>query len=216
MIKNYISEWSDPKFNNTFAEHVIVCKGAEVKNSTLGYYSRLKNNVEFRSSTLGDYSVVNSCSIINTTDVGKFNSIGPGVYSGLWEHNDQWVSTHSFYLTEVCGGFVKGFKNFDKDEIRVTIGHDVWIGANVVILKGVDVGHGAILGAGTVVTKDVPPYAIVVGNPGRVMKYRFDQGDIDFLLDTQWWDFERDIIQQMVDEKVWDSLEKVKKFCQNL
>lgn len=54
----------------------------------------------------------------------------------------------------------------------IVIGNDVWIGANVTILKGVTIGKGAVIGAGSVVTKDIPEYAVVVGNPGRVIRFR--------------------------------------------
>lgn len=69
----------------------------------------------------------------------------------------------------------------------VTIGHDVWIGANSTILSGLNLGTGSVVGAGSVVTKDVPPYAIVAGAPARIIRYRFDEATIAALLDTQWW-----------------------------
>ncbi|MBI5631790.1 MAG: CatB-related O-acetyltransferase [Elusimicrobia bacterium] len=150
--------------------------------------------------------------MVNASTIGKFNSIGPGVYIGLWEHN-LWVSTHSFYLSEACGGLVKGFKDYEKDAETATIGHDVWIGANVTVLKGVTVGHGAVLGAGSVVTKDIPPYAVAVGSPAKVLRYRFRPKDIAYLLKLRWWDFDRQTLQKMTDAGVWDSLDKVKAFC---
>ena len=65
---------------------------------------------------------------------------------------------------------------------KIVIEDDVWIGSSVTVLSGVRIGQGAILGAGAVVTKDVPPYAIVAGNPAEVKKYRFDQATIDAIL----------------------------------
>ncbi|MEV8144216.1 CatB-related O-acetyltransferase [Specibacter sp. NPDC078709] len=88
------------------------------------------------------------------------------------------------------------------------IGNDVWIGQNVTLNRGVRIGHGAVIAAYSVVTKDVPAYAIVGGNPARIIKYRFVQRVIDELLDLQWWKYEpasfmkRDItdINQFIDE----------------
>lgn len=78
-------------------------------------------------------------------------------------------------------------QDYIDQELRVEIGNDVWIGDNVVILKG-KIGDGAVIGAGAVVTRDVPPYAIVAGNPARVIKYRFDDETIRKLLKEKWWD----------------------------
>lgn len=211
-IANYRKYWEQKEFHNSLAKTAVVCQGAEIKNSTMGDHSRLKPYTEFRNSILGDYSIVSSFSIVNAAQIGKFNSLGPGVFIGLWEHN-QWVSTHSFYLSENCGGFVKGIQNYEEDSFKVTLGHDVWVGGGAVILKGVYVSDGAIIGAGSVVTKDVEPYAIVVGNPARLLRYRFKKEERDYLLGLKWWNFKRHDLQKMVDAKVWNSLEKVKEFC---
>ena len=76
------------------------------------------------------------------------------------------------------------------------IGNDVWIGLNATILDGVTIGDGAIVAAGAVVTKDVPPYAVVGGVPAKIIKYRFTESQIDFLLKFRWWEKDRKWIQQ--------------------
>jgi virginiamycin A acetyltransferase len=78
----------------------------------------------------------------------------------------------------------------------MVIGNDVWIGREAMILPGVRIGDGAIIGARAVVGRDVPPYAVVVGNPGQVRRRRFDDATIAELLVLRWWDWPPDKIQR--------------------
>jgi acetyltransferase-like isoleucine patch superfamily enzyme len=194
---------------NVIEDYVDISSLAKVTNTALKIYARVKDYAEVRESVVGEYSYVSQQSIVNKTNIGKFVSIANGCYVGLWEHNTE-VSTHSFYLYEHSGHFVKGYKNYTKDIIETNIGNDVWIGANSVILKGVTIGSGAIIGAGSVVTKDVPPYSIVVGNSAKVLKYRYSQKEIEWLLDLKWWDFDRERIQELVDANAFSSFERFK------
>ncbi|TPN76148.1 CatB-related O-acetyltransferase [Mesorhizobium sp. CU2] len=75
------------------------------------------------------------------------------------------------------------------------IGNDVWIGRRAIIMPGVHIGDGAVVGAGAIVTKDVAPYAIVAGNPARLIRYRFDPDQIESLLAIRWWDWSDDKIR---------------------
>ena len=77
----------------------------------------------------------------------------------------------------------------------INVGNDVWIGATSTIMSGITIGDGAIIGAGAIITKDVPPYAIVVGNPGKVVKYRFTEEQIELLLKISWWNWDEDKIK---------------------
>lgn len=184
---------------NKIGRKVIISKNAKVTNSILKYYARIKEYAEIHNSTLGKYSYISQSSIINKTIIGKFTSIANGCYIGLWEHDTD-VSTHSFYLYEHSGNFVKGYKNYKKDDIETNLGHDVWIGANSVVMKGVIIGNGAIVGASSVVTKDVPPYAIVVGNPAKIIKYRYKTKDIKWLLELKWWNFSKNKLKTLIKE----------------
>ena len=77
----------------------------------------------------------------------------------------------------------------------ITIENDVWIGANSTIMSGIKIGNGAIVAAGSTVTKDVPSYAIVAGNPAKVVKYRFTEEQIEKLLSIAWWDWDEQKIK---------------------
>ena len=79
--------------------------------------------------------------------------------------------------------------------LPITIGNDVWIGGHSTVLPGVTIGDGAIIGAGAVVSKDIPPYAIAVGCPIRIIKYRFDEETIQQFLDLKWWDKGEDCLK---------------------
>jgi virginiamycin A acetyltransferase len=96
------------------------------------------------------------------------------------------------------------------------IGNDVWIGRDAVIMPGVTVGDGAIIGAHAVVAKDVPPYAVVVGNPGRVTKKRFDDATIAKLLDIAWWHWEPATIAKHVRTIAGGDLSALEQIQQNI
>jgi len=196
---------------NSIHPTATIANDCIVNNSALLQYSRLKRNVEFRDSQLGEYSYVSSGSFVINTHIDKFTSIGPSCFIGLWEHNTE-VSTHSFYLYETSGFFVKGYENYKKDHIRTFIGSDVWIGANVSIKKGIHIGHGSIIGSSSVITKDIDPYSIVVGNPGKIIKYRFKKEDVKLLLHTCWWNFPREELQKMVDSRLFHDFELFKEY----
>ena len=76
----------------------------------------------------------------------------------------------------------------------IVIGHDVWIGNSATIMQGVNIGHGAIIGTNALVTKDIAPYTVVGGNPAKVIRQRFDDDTVDFLVKLAWWDWPLDKI----------------------
>ena len=120
--------------------------------------------------------------------VGKFSMIADGVSVLLGaNHHLSRVSMFPF-LAPGGAAFSKG---------DVVVGSDVWIGAQAMLLSGVRVGDGAVIGARAVVAKDVPPYAVAVGNPARVVKYRFDNATIARLLEVRWWDWPRRRIEEL-------------------
>ena len=141
--------------------------------------------------------------------IGKFCSIAVGVkIIASGEHNYKAVSSFPFYAH-----YLK--KNIEKDTYtkgEVNIGNDVWVGANAVILSGVKVGDGAVIAAGSVVTKNIPPYAIVAGVPAKVIKFRFNQDIVDQLLKIQWWNWDKQFLNDHVDDMYENIEEFIKKY----
>jgi acetyltransferase-like isoleucine patch superfamily enzyme len=117
--------------------------------------------------------------------LGKYVSIGTKCTFILAHHDYTRVTTSNSprMLHSHGKGNMSGFSKGD-----IQIGNDVWIGANTTILDGVKIGDGAVIGACSVVSKDIPAYAIVVGNPARIVKYRFTPEQIQSLLEIKWWD----------------------------
>ncbi len=139
-------------------------------------------------SHIGDYTYISVNSCISLTDIGKFCSIGPNFFCGWGIHPTDGISTSPlFYSTKSPYSFCK--ENKIEDRKKIIIGNDVFIGANVTVLDGITIGDGAVIGAGTVVSKDIPPYAVAVGSPIQIIKYRFDEKSIQKLRNLKWWDF---------------------------
>lgn len=142
------------------------------------------------NTTLDDFSYLSTNVTVMNTQIGKFCSIGQGACISLGKHpSSVFVSTHPafFSLYKKCGTtFAK--ENHFKEMEQTIIGNDVWIGVNAIIMDGVVIGDGAVIGAGAIVTKNVSPYAIVAGNPAKLLRFRFEEDEISFLLKFKWWD----------------------------
>ena len=143
--------------------------------------------------------------------IGKFCQIAAGVEFMMNDANHQMnaVSTFPFYTLE---GWdmeppVSSDMPFKGDTI---IGNDVWIGQNAVILPGVHIGDGAIIGANSVVGSDVPPYTIVIGNPAKELRKRFDDELIDLMLRLSWWDKSIEEINSLIPILTCGDLEKTR------
>ncbi|APR04067.1 CatB-related O-acetyltransferase [Thauera chlorobenzoica] len=129
-----------------------------------------------------------------TLTIGAYCSIAAGVKVFLGgEHRADWVTTFPFpAIWPADAGHITGHPRSRGD---VVIGNDVWLGTEAMIMSGVTIGDGAVVGARAVVTRDVPPYAIVAGNPARIVRYRFDPVIIARLLRARWWHWSDDRIR---------------------
>ena len=127
--------------------------------------------------------------------LGRFCSIAMGVTFILGNHRTDMVSTFPFkVLSDYWPGAADGPEDHE-DRGGVEVGSDVWFGAHATVLAGARIGSGAIVAANAVVTKAVPPYAIVGGNPARILRYRCSEPQIESLLKIAWWDWPTEKVQ---------------------
>lgn len=148
------------------------------RQNSFGKGAYVSAHVALRKCTIGDYSHVGPYSNLNCVIVGNYCSIAPGVYIGGEEHAFWNVST-SDRLTD------EGIT-----EEKTIIGYDVWIGAQCYIRQGVKIGNGVVIGSNSFVNKDIPDYAIVVGSPAKIIRYRFDENTINEIKNTHYWELE--------------------------
>lgn len=120
--------------------------------------------------------------------IGKFCSIADNVsIFGGGEHKTDWGTTYPF---NVFFSDFPDIKEHPASKGKVVIGNDVWLASGCKIMSGVTIGDGAVVAANALVAKDVPPYAIVGGNPAKIIKYRFEADLIKKFLEMKWWDWE--------------------------
>ncbi|WP_099866892.1 type B chloramphenicol O-acetyltransferase [Pararhizobium haloflavum] len=130
--------------------------------------------------------------------IGSFCSIGSGaafIMAGNQGHRNDWISTFPFYWMNEVPAF-EGAQNGYAPAGDTVIGNDVWIGSEAIVMPGVRVGDGAVIGTRALVTRDVAPYAIIGGNPAKVIRMRFSETDIERLLAMRWWDWSDEALKE--------------------
>jgi phosphonate metabolism protein (transferase hexapeptide repeat family) len=141
----------------------------------------------------GDYSYIVSDSSATYADIGKFCSIARDVRINPGNHPTWRAAQHHFSYRAISYDLADnddaGFFEWRRAD-RVVMGHDIWIGHGATVLAGVTIGTGAVVGAGAVVSKDVPPFAVVVGVPARILRFRFEEPLREALLALAWWDWD--------------------------
>lgn len=139
------------------------------------------------NSYIGKYGFISSNCAIYDADLGNYVSLGGGVQIGAMEHPVTDLSTNTF----LCDSYPHGKKT--------TIEDDVWIAGQSIIRQGVTIGLGAVVGANSFVNKDVPPFAVVVGSPAKVIKYRFSKEIQDELLASRYWEYSPNKAREILD-----------------
>jgi len=197
MKINYISDDAQVSTVSTIEYGVRILGGTEVReNCKLGSFSSIKED-----STIH----------VNTT-IGNYCSIGKKVEIGVPKHPTDYLSLSSiqYQAKKIFPDYSENFNQvpFEIYE-KTTIGNDVWIGTLVGIKTGVTIGDGAIIGMGAIVTKDVPPYAIVAGVPGKIIRYRFDKKTIEKLLELKWWDLDYKLFKDIEFDNIDRAIEQL-------
>ncbi|MDL4838958.1 CatB-related O-acetyltransferase [Aquibacillus rhizosphaerae] len=193
---------------STFEGKNSIGRLCEIINSEIGFGTYLGNNVKLINSYIGRY-----CSIANDIRINMgqhptntFVSTSPAFYS---LDNNQMKKLSLSYTNKV-----KHLENrYTENNYSLEVGNDVWIGNDVRFIEGIIVNDGAIVASGSLVTKDVPAYSIVAGVPAKVIKYRFNNTEIDFLLKLKWWNKKEEWI--IKNAEYFDDINKFMEFVKN-
>ncbi|WP_267358260.1 MULTISPECIES: chloramphenicol acetyltransferase [unclassified Methylobacterium] len=188
-----------PKASPHLGLEPAVDASARVESCRLGHYTEIGARTRLTETSLDDYSYIGQDGEVIYTTIGKFCSIAASVRINPGNHPMERASQAHFtyraraYWPEEADEAAY----FDRRRASpVTIGHDVWIGHGVVVLPGRTIGTGAVVGAGAIVTRDVAPYAIVVGNPARPVRRRFPEDIAARLERLAWWDWDHERLRR--------------------
>lgn len=189
-------------------EHVML------KNVQFGDYNEVGMYNFFENVELGDYSYTSQFCFVQNTVIGKFSNIAAMVRIGPTDHPYERPSLHHFTYRQKMYGFSEEddgeFFN-QRANHKTYVGHDTWIGHGAIIQPDVTIGDGAIIGSGAIVTKDIPPYAIAVGIPAKVIKYRFPPDVITALQRIKWWNWSYEKIKENVHDFHLDIIQFIEK-----
>ncbi|WP_275299510.1 CatB-related O-acetyltransferase [Clostridium sp. YIM B02506] len=175
----------------------IIIKSSDFKDGMRKFIANNNKFKDFPIVVMGNRSYIMGMEVESPIN-NEFNSIVIGNYSSIShnikciiDENHDYLAVSTYPWQAVLGYNMDWNLNIKG---QIIIGNDVWIAQDVTILSGVTIGDGAVIGAKAVVAKDVPPYSIVVGNPARVVKYRFSEEQIKKLLKIKWWNWSAEYI----------------------
>lgn len=181
-------------YNCELAQDCHIESNAQLAGSRLEMGVCVHREAELCDVNVGRFSYVARETLVNDVDIGGFCSIGPRCVIGSGDHPVDWLATSPAFYSERFETFRlrpenQTESNAFRERSRITIGHDVWIGAHAFLRDGVCIGNGAIIGAGAVVIRDVPSYAIVGGVPAKMIRSRFAPAAIEQMEAIAWWDW---------------------------
>ncbi|UPO97396.1 CatB-related O-acetyltransferase [Cetobacterium somerae] len=195
---------------------VFLEKKVNFKKASFEGANRVGMNSSIRKIKIGYGSYIGKNCMLNAAKVGKFCSLGNNIKIISGNHpTKDYVSTHPFCYSTT---FKREGLNFQKhikfddllkidNNTSIVIGNDVWIGDNVLILGGIKIGDGVVIGCGSVITRDIEAYSIVVGVPGKVLRKRFTDKQIQFLEEFKWWNKEIEWIEKNIEN--FSNIEKL-------
>ena len=156
-------------------------------------------NIYYGDHTYGTVEPVGGKAMGNV-HIGKYCSIAGEVKVFLEkDHNMDSISTYPFghthlpFSKKITKPFLPNTPHFATARRNIRIGNDIWLGYGSIIFRGVTIGDGSCIGAFSVITKDIPVYSVVVGH-SRIVRKRFPQEDVDFLMKLKWWDLPDEVV----------------------
>ncbi|PKU26388.1 acetyltransferase [Telmatospirillum siberiense] len=176
---------------------------AVVRNSEFGCHTYLGPRSHVADSVIGDYGYAMGDNQIAHARIGKYCNLATGVRINPSNHPWWRATLHHFtYRSQSYGFHLPDDREIFawRAEDGVTIGPDVWIGHDAIVMPGVSIGVGAAIGSGAVVTKDVPDFAVVVGVPARVLRLRADERTIEALRRIAWWDWPHSAVDAALED----------------
>ena len=182
-----------------FNKKYYIDYSVSMHKTKLSDYCFLAHHSEIQNSIIGKRTSIGRYTKIRDANIGSYCSISWNVTIGAPSHPMTRITSHAFTYRKQFGLVSK---NENLETKITTIGNDVWIGCNAVIMSGVTIGNGAIIGAGAIVTKNVEPYSIVAGVPAKKIRNRFE--NIDEINEIEWWNLDDEIIKQNIELFKWD------------
>lgn len=176
------------------------------------YYDDPVDSEHFENHVTHHYDLIGDKLVI-----GKFCAIAKGIEFVMNGANHRMGSVTTYPFNIMGGGWEKCTPSLEELPLKgdTVVGNDVWIGQNVTVMPGVHLGDGVIIAANSVVAKDIPAYHIAGGNPCRVIKKRFDEEQIDFLLNLKWWDWEPEKIFRNLESLCSGEITRIRQIGEN-
>lgn len=211
-------------FDTELSDRSTIGDFSTVRASKIGEHSTIQRHGDIWGVEIGKYTCVGRISTIQEAKIGSFCALADYMTIGCDDHDYKMLTTHPFWHDTSWGisEDTELAKTYREKEFSqpCEIGNDVWIGSNVTVCRNVRIGNGCVIGAGAVITKDIPPYSVVVGVPGRVIRKRFSEDVIARLEATRWWDLPISAIKanlslfrdSYLNDRVLNQLERV---CQD-